>query len=89
MVTYSLTDARNRHGEVFDQATAEPVLLTKNARPSHVILSARLFETLLARLRELEDHELGAQATAAGAAPLIGSDEFTRHLRRLAGDDQA
>lgn len=33
MQHYTLTDARNRHGEIFDQAAIEPVLLTKQSRP--------------------------------------------------------
>ncbi len=87
MITYTLSEARNRHGEVFDRAIAEPVLLTKNARASHVVLSATLFETLMARLRDLEDHELGAAAAQArGQSPLVGSDDFTAALQRLADD---
>lgn len=38
MKTYTLTETRNRHGEVFDRATVEPVLVTKQQRPSHVSL---------------------------------------------------
>lgn len=87
MITYTLSDARNRHGEVFDRAIAEPVLLTKNARASHVVLSAGLFETMMARLRELEDRELGAAAEQARRqSPLVGSDDFTAAIKRLAGD---
>lgn len=46
MKTFTLTDARNRHGLVFDQALMEPVLLTKQLRPTHVILSAQAYEAV-------------------------------------------
>lgn len=43
MQQYTLTDARNRHGEIFDKAAVEPVLLTKQSRPSHVVMSAEAY----------------------------------------------
>ena len=52
MQTYTLTDARNKHGEVFDKAAIEPVLLTKQSRPSHVIISADSYQKLINRLQE-------------------------------------
>ncbi|BAZ83416.1 MAG: type II toxin-antitoxin system Phd/YefM family antitoxin [Sphaerospermopsis kisseleviana] len=55
MQTYTLTDARNKHGEVFDKAAVEPVLLTKQSRPSHVIISADSYQKLLDRIQELEN----------------------------------
>jgi hypothetical protein len=33
MKSYTLTQIRNQHGEVFDKATVEPVLVTKQKRP--------------------------------------------------------
>ncbi len=65
MQTYTLTDARNRHGEVFDRAVVEPVLLTKQSRPSHVILSAQAYQALVERLIELEDLALARAAEVA------------------------
>ncbi|GAB4301041.1 MAG: hypothetical protein Fur0025_41040 [Oscillatoriaceae cyanobacterium] len=41
------------------------VLVTKQSRPSYVIMSSDTYEQLLARLTELEDMLLGQQATAA------------------------
>jgi prevent-host-death family protein len=55
MIAYTLTETRNRHGEVFDKATVEPVLVTKQQRPSHVIMSVEAYERLITRLEELED----------------------------------
>ena len=65
MQTYSLTDARNKHGEVFDKAAIEPVLLTKQSRPSHVIISADSYQKLITRLQELEDMQLVQNAETA------------------------
>lgn len=84
MASYTLTDARNKHGEVFDRAHAEPVLLTKQGRPSHVILSARLYEDLTHRLAELEDQLLGERAKDAIASEgFIGAEKFSQELRKM------
>ena len=84
MQTYTLTDARNRHGEVFDRAVVEPVLLTKQSRPSHVILSAQAYQTLIERLTELEDLALGREAEVAlSQSQMVGTESFTAQLKRL------
>ena len=84
MQTYTLSDARNRHGEVFDQAMVEPVLLTKQSRPSHVILSVQAYQALIDRLSELEDLALGQAAEAALAqSQTVGTESFTAELERL------
>ncbi len=85
MQTYTLTDARNKHGEVFDRATIEPVLLTKQSRPSHVIMSAENYEQLIERLRELEDMVLGQAAEAAlSQSEMVGTETFRSALEILA-----
>lgn len=85
MQTYTLTDARNRHGEVFDRALSEPVLLTKQSRPSHVILSAPAYQTLMERLSALEDLALGQAAHEAIArSRMVGTQAFTTELKQLA-----
>ncbi len=85
MKSYTLTETRNQHGEVFDNATVEPVLVTKQNRPSHVILSASAYEKLIARLEELEDSNLGkATQTALKESSMVGSEEFTATLEKLA-----
>ncbi|WP_083993582.1 type II toxin-antitoxin system Phd/YefM family antitoxin [Picosynechococcus sp. PCC 8807] len=50
MQTYTLTEVRNHHGKVFDRAKLEPVLITKQQRPSHVILSAEAYQKLIDHL---------------------------------------
>lgn len=85
MATFSLSDVRNKHGEVFDVAMTEPVLVTKNSRPSHVVCSAKLFSSLTERLRVLEEMQLGdAAAKACYASSLVGAKEFTAEMKRLA-----
>ncbi len=85
MKTFTLTDARNRHGEVFDQAMMEPILLTKQQRPTHVILSAQAYEQLTERLALLEDLAWGKTAEVAlQQSSVLDTDVFTVALRQLA-----
>lgn len=85
MKSYTLTQTRNQHGEVFDKATIEPVLITKQKRPSHVILSAEAYQQLVNRLEELEDLNLGKAAeTALSQSSMVGIEEFTTTLEKLA-----
>lgn len=84
MQTYTLTDARNKHGEVFDKAATEPVLLTKQSRPSHVIISAESYQKLINRLEELEDMVFGQAAEVAlSQSQMIGTEAFTSALEHL------
>lgn len=88
MQTYTLTDARNKHGEVFDKAATEPVLLTKQSRPSHVIISADSYQKLIQRLQELEDMVLGQAAeTAVSQSKMVGTEAFTSALEHLANGE--
>ena len=85
MKSYTLTQTRNQHGEVFDRAKIEPVLVTKQKRPSHVILSAETYQQLINKLEELEDLNLGkAAAIALKESSMVGSEEFTATLKKLA-----
>ncbi|MEH2390252.1 MAG: type II toxin-antitoxin system Phd/YefM family antitoxin [Nostoc sp.] len=88
MQTYTLTDARNKHGEVFDKAATEPVLLTKQSRPSHVIISAESYEKLINRLEELEDMVFGKAAEVAlSESKMIGTEAFISALKHLANGE--
>ncbi len=88
MQTYTLTDARNKHGEVFDQAAIEPVLLTKQSRPSHVIISAESYKKLINRLEELENILFGQAAEVAlSQSQMIGTEAFTSALEHLANGE--
>lgn len=84
MRSYSLTEARNQQEEVFDQATLEPVLLTKQSQPSHVIMSFDTYQHLMERLTELEDMALGKLAEAAlSQSSMVGTENFVESLKQL------
>jgi prevent-host-death family protein len=88
MQSYTLTEARNRHGQVFDQAAVEPVLLTKQSRPSHVLMSAESYQQLVDRLAELEDMLLGKAAEEAlNQSQMVGSETFVETLKDLANGE--
>jgi prevent-host-death family protein len=88
MKIYTLTETRNRHGEVFDRAAIEPVLVTKQQRPSHVIMSATTYEQLIKKLEELEDLSLGQMAKEAfDKSQMVGVDKFTTALKHLANGE--
>jgi PHD/YefM family antitoxin component YafN of YafNO toxin-antitoxin module len=80
MKTYALADAKTLHREVFDQALQAPVLLTRQSRPSHIILSAQSYQQLLDRLAELEDL---AEANFQHSTR-VNSDRFLAKLAQLA-----
>jgi len=85
MQTYTLSQTRNQHGEVFDRAAVEPILVTKQKRPSHVILSAEAYQTLIEHIESLEDEKLGhAAKVAQSTGTLMGSEAFTAALETLA-----
>lgn len=89
MKSYTLTQTRNQHGEVFNKATIKPILITKQKRPSHVILAAETYQQLITRLEELEDLHLGKAAeTALAQSSMVGSQKFTSALEDIA-DAQA
>ena len=85
MKSYTLTQTRNQHGEVFDKAATEPILITKQKRPSHVILAADTYQQLIDRLEELEDlHLAQAAETALKQSSMIGTKKFTSALEEIA-----
>jgi prevent-host-death family protein len=85
MYTYTLSEARNRHGEIFDRAATEPVLLTKQSRPSHVLLSATAYIKLIDKLAELEEAAWGKKAVEAVATEkMLGTEIFTQALTKIA-----
>ena len=87
MHTYTLSEARNRHGEIFDRAATEPVLLTKQSRPSHVLLSATAYTKLIDKLTELEDAVWGQKATEVSKAEMVGTEVFTNALMKIANGE--
>lgn len=51
-VRVSSTEFRLKFGETLDTALAEPVLVEKHGRPSHVLISAKAFEKMKQRLMD-------------------------------------
>ena len=64
MQSYPIAEISSQE-QLFERATLEPVLLTKESQPSHVIMSFDSYKQLLYRLTELEDRVLGRAAEAA------------------------
>ncbi|MBD2774404.1 prevent-host-death protein [Iningainema tapete] len=88
MQSYSLTDVGERYKEVFESATKEPVLLTKESQPSYVIMSANNYQQLMRAYAELQDHVFGKLAQAAlSNSQMVGTEAFTLELQRLANFD--
>ncbi len=84
MHSYTMTDAQEHYREVFDRAKQEPILLTEESSPSHVILSAETYQQLVERLEVLEDMLLGKQADIAlSQSQRVGSDQFTAALQKI------
>lgn len=85
MRSYNLTEAHNQQGEIFDRAAGEPVLLTQESLPSHVIMSFDIYQRLMGRLTELEDMALGEAAEAVlSKSPMVGTETFVESLKQLA-----
>ena len=88
MQSYTLSEARKHHGEIFDRASLEPVLITKQSRPSHVLLSATAYQNLLDKLTELEDAVWGQSAQQSlSTEDMVGSGTFTAALMELANGE--
>jgi PHD/YefM family antitoxin component YafN of YafNO toxin-antitoxin module len=88
MQTYNLIDAPNKHGEIFDQAAIEPVLLTQESQPSYVIFSVELYEKMINQIQELEDRLLLEKAkTAINESQMVGTEAFTSALESLANGE--
>ncbi len=88
MQTYNLIDAPDKHGEIFDQAAIEPVLLIQESQPSYVIFSAELYEKMINRIQELEDQILLEKAkTAISESEMVGTEVFTSALEILANGE--
>ncbi len=70
------------------RAAVEPILLTKQSRPSHVLMSAESYQQLIDRLAELEDMLLGhAAKEALNQSQMVGSETFVQTLQELANGE--
>ena len=77
-------DAKNRFGQLLDDARVEPVAIEKHGRPVAVLMSLEEFE----RLEALEDAwwaEQAAKAEQGGTIGTEGSDQLLRDLLNAEG----
>ena len=69
MTEMTALDAKNRFGRLMDLAQRAPVTITRNGRPSVVVMSADAYErrrkSAASRLREVMDR-MAAEAKAKG-----------------------
>ena len=87
MQAYNITDVYHKHIEILNQAAIEPVLITKQSKPSYVIISVDCYHKLLNRLEELEDLLLGQAAEmAVSESEMVGTEIFTSTLEYLANN---
>jgi PHD/YefM family antitoxin component YafN of YafNO toxin-antitoxin module len=64
------------------------VIITKQSRPSHVLLSATAYQHLIDKLTELEDAVWGQAATQAlSKGTMVGSEAFTAALMEIANGE--
>jgi PHD/YefM family antitoxin component YafN of YafNO toxin-antitoxin module len=84
MKQYTLAEARERQGEIFELADLEPVVLVEASHPSHVVMSFEIYQQLLERLTDLEDLVWERAATEAiRQSRSVGEAEFTEALKSL------
>lgn len=85
MKSYSLTDVCHLQLEVFEQAIIEPVIVTQQSRPSHVLMSFETYEKLVERVTELEDLIWAEKAQEnINNSSFVGQEKFTVELQRFA-----
>lgn len=82
MKTYSALDAKNRLGELIEAAQRQPIGITRNGRPSVVVISAESY----ARRQRMARERLRAGMQRAGEyAAARGMDDA--ELERLLADE--
>jgi prevent-host-death family protein len=82
MKTFTALEAKNRLGQVIDAAQREPVTITKQGRPSVVILSAeeyqrrqtRAWRNLLAVMEEAGQYATGQGLTEEKLDELLANE---------------
>ena len=72
MKTVSALDAKNRLGELLDDAQRQPITVTRNGRPSVVVVSAESYER---RRRLSRERMQQAMSRAGGYAAKQGLTE--------------
>lgn len=90
LTTFSAKDAKTRFGELLDEALGRPVGITKHDRLTAYVVSKRDFETMVAKVQELEDQLWLAKAALARNEGFVGAervDAFLSDFRNLDNDE--
>jgi len=82
MKTISALDAKNRFGELIEAAQREPVAVTRNGRPSVIVVSADAYERRRRMARERLRQAMDRASASAKQRSLTGAK-----LAKLLADD--
>jgi prevent-host-death family protein len=77
MKTVNSTEIKNRMGQYFQQAMAEPIYIERNGRPFAVLMSVEEYE----RLTRIVDAYWGEKAKAAEAEGFLSEQETKEFLK--------
>ncbi|AFZ23254.1 hypothetical protein Cylst_0930 [Cylindrospermum stagnale PCC 7417] len=88
LLKYSLAETRNNYQLVLDMAAMQPVLLTNQSQLTHVLTSAKSYQKLIDRIKELEDMVSGQAAeTDMSQSKMVGRKVSTSTLKHLTNSD--
>lgn len=88
VLKYTLAEARNNYQLVLTAAAMQPVLLTNQSQPTHVLTSAKSYQKLIDRVKELEDMVLSQAAeTDLSQSKMFGRKVSTFTLKHLINSD--
>lgn len=87
LTTFSAKDAKARFGELLDTAMGRPVGITKHDRLTAYLVSKLDYETLLAKLQELEDRIWLAEAEKAREEGFVTTETVDALLSKIGNVD--
>ena len=83
MKTFTAKDAKQGFGEVIESAMREPVTITRNGKPTAVMMSLADFK----RYEALEDLVWALRAEGVlNRGELLGADETEKFIREVLGN---
>lgn len=89
LTTFSAKDAKARFGELLDAALGRPVAITKHERLTAYLLSKNHYESMVAKVQELEDLLWLLKADLARKDGFVDSprvDAFLSKIRSIEDD---
>lgn len=87
LTTFSARDAKARFGEVLDEALGRPVGITRHDRLTAYVVSKRDFESMVAKVQDLEDQLWLAKADAARMEGFARSNDVDAFLANFRNND--